>query len=624
MKLLEAPKPEMRKRATAIGTVCVFLTVALMAFAATAGGDPLADQGPAVSPGVGITLLLAALAAMVALGMPLFVIIGVLGVLCFALIGENFKGVETLDLLPDKAADMMGKNVLLAIPFFVFSGAIMSAGDIAQRLVDFCRALVGWMPGGLAIAAVGACVVFAAISGSSPVTVIAIGSMMYPQLVEAGYERRFTLGLVTSGGSLGILIPPSIPMIVYAIVASSAEPINVAELFLAGVVPGLLLGLMMAGRSFFNAKNVKRDPFDLRTVFVRLRDGFWAISLPVVILGGIYTGVFTPTEAAAVSVIYALIVELLIHRKLSPKDIPKILTEAVINMGTILIIMALAFGLNAFLVEEMIPQRVVAWILARDLTPVTFLLIVNVFLLLVGALMDSISAILIIAPLLAPIGTQLGIDPVHMGVIFIVNLEIGYLTPPIGINLFVASSVFRQPLGEIARGVIPFIGLMLIGLVAVTYIPTISMGPVNKFMRDKAFYEPFPKPPENAPAVIDPNSDEDVVGDMGAPPPQTGPDGEKVKTIEEMMAEADNEDEEDWEDDEDDGDEDDMDPDDPKPAFDSSGLNMIPADPDEDEEDWENDEDDEDDEVPKPPEPPEPALDSSGMTLVPADPDEGG
>jgi len=592
MKLLTPPPASIRKRAATIGSLCVFLVVALMAVSVLANDDSLVTESAKVGTGMGITLLFAALAAMVVLGMPLFVIIGVLAILCFLLIGEDFRGYETLDLLPDKAADMMTKNVLLAIPFFVVSGSIMSAGGIAQRLVDFARALVGWMPGGLAISAVFSCVIFAAISGSSPVTVIAIGSMMYPQLVKAGYDRRFTLGLMTSGGSLGILIPPSIPMLVYAIVASNAQSIDVAELFLAGVVPGLMIGLLMATRSVFNAENVERETFELKVVFQRLRDGIWAVSLPVVILGGIYSGMFTPTEAAAVSVIYALVVELLIHRDISAQDIPKILTEAVINMGTILIIMALAFGLNAFLVEEMIPDRIVVWILARDLTPITFLLIVNVFLLLVGALMDSISAILIIAPLLAPIGVQLGIDPVHLGIIFIVNLEIGYLTPPIGINLFVASSVFRQPIGEVARGVIPFIGLMMIGLVAVTYIPTISLGPVNWIMRDAPIYTPFPDAPDLAKLTgdDDPDSDEVVGAEVGPAEPVVGPAGERVKTVAEMMAQSDDDDDDDDEpagetgepkpeipDDDDDDDDEDL-----KPAFDGKGMNMVPPTPDDD------------------------------------------
>lgn len=603
MKLLTPPSAPIRKRATTIGTLCVFMLVALLAVSAMADEGSLMTEGAKVGAGMGLTLLFAALAAMVVLGMPLFVIIGVLAMLCFLLIGEDFRGYETLDLLPDKAADMMSKNVLLAIPFFVVSGSIMSAGGIAQRLVDFARALVGWMPGGLAIAAVFSCVIFAAISGSSPVTVIAIGSMMYPQLVKAGYDRRFTLGLVTSGGSLGILIPPSIPMLVYAIVASNAQSIDVAELFLAGVVPGLMIGLLMAGRSMFNAEQVERETFDLKVVFQRLRDGIWAVSLPVVILGGIYSGVFTPTEAAAVSVIYALVVELLIHRDISAKDIPQILTEAVVNMGTILIIMALAFGLNAFLVEEMIPERIVVWILARDLTPITFLLIVNVFLLLVGALMDSISAILIIAPLLAPIGVQLGIDPVHLGIIFIVNLEIGYLTPPIGINLFVASSVFRQPIGEVARGVIPFIGLMMIGLVAVTYIPTISLGPVNWIMRDAPIYTPFPDAPDLAKLTgDDPDSDEDLGGEVAPVEPVVGPGGKRVMTVAEMMAAHDTE----GEDEDEDDDEPAGETGEPKPAFDGSGMNMIPPTPDDD---------DDDDDL-------KPAFDGSGMNMVPPTPDD--
>ncbi|MFV8750070.1 TRAP transporter large permease [Nannocystaceae bacterium ST9] len=582
--LAPAPSAQVRKRATLFGSVCVFAFVLLLAATAMAEGG-ISQNGPVLSLGAGLAVLFATLALAVVLGMPLFVIIGLIATSCFLFLSENFDGLLTLDRLSDTGAEMMTKDVLLAIPFFVASGAIMSAGGIARRLVDVARALVGWMPGGLAIAAVGACVIFAAISGSSPVTVIAIGSMMYPRLVEAGYERRFSLGLVTAGGSLGILIPPSIPMLVYAIVASGSKPIDVAELFLAGVLPGLMIGLLLALLAPFNAKKVARETFEFKVVLQRIRDGIWSLSLPAVILGGIYTGVFTPTEAAAISVVYSLIIELLIHRDISPQDIPKILTESVVNMGTILIIMLLAFGLNAFLVEEMIPQKVVAWILDKDLTPVTFLLIVNIFLLIVGALMDSISAILIIAPLLAPIGVELGIDPIHLGIIFIVNLEIGYLTPPIGINLFVSSSVFRQPLGEVTRGVVPFIGMMLIGLVAVTYVPSIALGPVNKVMREKDFYEPFPEAREVHVMVDDEDSDEDVVGDaFQAPPvPTVGPTGKKVKTMAEIMAEEEakeaaqgSEDDED-EDDEDEGSETE---DEPEPVF--KGPSQMPKDPDED------------------------------------------
>ncbi|MCH9687842.1 MAG: TRAP transporter large permease [Deltaproteobacteria bacterium] len=500
-----------RKTLVRILAFAVLVAVVIIALpgAASPEGVELADElaGDPAPPGSGL-LLTAALAALIVLGSPLFVIIGVLAALCFALYGEKGlydvapcltldpEAICGFDTFPAKMANLTTKNVLLAIPFFVVSGAIMSAGDIANRLVAFARALVGWMPGGLAVATVGGCIFFAAISGSSPVTVIAIGSMMFPALVKAGYDSRFSMGLVTTAGSLGILIPPSIPMLVFAIVAGGRVPLDVGELFMAGILPGALIGILLSLYSVWVAKKsgqTQRTRFSFAQVATRFREGFWAVMLPVIILGGIYSGLFTPTEAAAVSVIYALIVELTIHREIGLSHLPKILTEAAVLMGTLLIIMALAFGLNDFLVEEKVPDMAVELIRSMDLSPLQFLLIINVLLLVVGALMDSISAILIIAPLLKPIADQLGIDPVHLGVIFIVNLEIGYLTPPIGINLFVASSVFKRPLGEVIKSVLPFIGLMFVGLGIVTYVPSVSLGPVNVFLRDKDFYEPLPQ-----------------------------------------------------------------------------------------------------------------------------------
>jgi C4-dicarboxylate transporter DctM subunit len=454
--------------------------------------------------GSGAVLLTAALAAMVCLGSPLFVIIGVLAAMCFMIYGDGYEvdpcltlSPETIcgfDIFPAKMTELSSKEVLLAIPFFVVSGAIMSAGDIANRLVGVAKSVVGFLPGGLAIATVGGCIFFAAISGSSPVTVIAIGSMMYPALIKAGYQDRFSIGLVTTAGSLGILIPPSIPMLVFAIVASGTMPLDVGELFMAGILPGLMIGGLLAIYSMFVAGKSEqhRQPFSLPDVGRSIVDGFWALSLPGLILGGIYTGLFTPTEAAAVSVVYALVVELFIHRKLTWHHLPKILADSATMMGTLLIIMAMAFSLNYFFVEEQVPDKAVEWIQSMDLTPVQFLLAVNVLLLIVGCLMDSISAILIIAPLLTPIAVQLGIDPVHLGIIFIVNLEIGYLTPPIGINLFVASAAFEKPLGQVIKSVVPFIGVMFVGLMVVTYVPSVSMGPVNVLLRGEEFYEPMP------------------------------------------------------------------------------------------------------------------------------------
>lgn len=496
-------------RALALVALLVVVGLSLTGHASPEGAE-LAEElaGESAAPAGAGLMLIGALVLMVVLGSPLFVIIGVLAAMCFLLYGEptlykldtcttlDPEAICGFDIFPAKIANLTTKNVLLAIPFFVVSGAIMSAGDIANRLVAFAKALVGWLPGGLAVATVGGCIFFAAISGSSPVTVIAIGSMMYPALVKAGYESRFSMGLVTTAGSLGILIPPSIPMLVFAIVAGGRVPLDVGELFMAGILPGALIGGLLSLYSIWVAKKAgatERTRFTFAEVRTRFREGFWAVMLPVVILGGIYSGLFTPTEAAAVSVIYALVVELGIHREIGPEHLPKILSESAVMMGTLLIIMALAFALNDFLVEEKIPDMAVEMIRSMELGPLEFLLIINLLLLVVGALMDSISAIMIIAPLLKPIADQLGIDPVHLGVVFIVNLEIGYLTPPIGINLFVASSVFNKPLGEVIKSVLPFIGLMFVGLGVVTYVPTLAMGPVNVLLRDEPFYEPLPE-----------------------------------------------------------------------------------------------------------------------------------
>lgn len=469
-------------------------------------GEAEAGDSERMSGGSAGLVLLLAMVVMISLGSPLFMIIGTLAGLCFLMYSDGYDdwgACATLDSasfcgydsFPAKMAGLTTKNVLLAIPFFVVSGAIMSAGDIANRLVGFARALVGFLPGGLAVASVGGCVFFAAISGSSPVTVIAIGSVMYPALVKGGYRERFSMGLVTSAGSLGIVIPPSIPMLVYAIVAGGSSPIDVGELFMSGIVPGLMLGGMIALYSVVLAMREgtgERTKFSITEVGRSFRDGLWAILLPVQILGGIYSGLFTPTEAAAVSVVYALVVELFIHRQLTLSQLPKILVESAVMMGSLLVIMALAFGLNDFLVEEKIPDAAIELIQSWDLDAIEFLLVVNAVLLVAGALMDSISAIMILAPLVAPIAIKLGIDPIHLGIIFIVNLEIGYLTPPIGLNLFVASSVFNKPLGEVIKSVVPFIVILLVGLTAVTYVPSIAMGPVNVILRDKPFYEPLP------------------------------------------------------------------------------------------------------------------------------------
>ena len=427
-------------------------------------------------------------------GSPLFVVIGVAATLCVLLLEGRDLSFIVKDIY--KATD---KEVLLAIPFFVMAGAIMTEGSIARRLIEMAKALIGWFPGGLAMAGVLSCMVFAAISGSSPVTVIAIGSIMVPALIDAGYEERFSLGLLTSAGSLGILIPPSIPMIIYGVVcftdpsiksaATGAAP-TVKDLFVAGIGPGLFIGGLLMLWAVFRERDkvlpIEETLHDLPRAFT---EGIWAAGLPILIIGGIYSGLFTATEAAAVSVVYALAVEFVIHpalnlRKrgkeplfeLSPLELPRVFRDSSVVMGSLLLIIVLAITFNQFLVFQEVPNMAADWVKGHVDSKLSFLILVNLFLLLLGCMMDIMSAILIVAPLLAPIAvSRYGIDPVHFGIIFIVNLEIGYLTPPLGLNLFVASSVFDKPIVQVIRSVLPFTLLMLVALAVVAWFPGISL-----------------------------------------------------------------------------------------------------------------------------------------------------
>jgi C4-dicarboxylate transporter, DctM subunit len=513
-----------------------------------------------------IALVLGAAIALMVLGTPLFLVVGTIGVLCFYFFAPEYSSsFQAYQIFPRRIFELTEKNVLLAIPFFVISGNMMTEGKIAHKIINFAKSLLGWLPGGLAISTVLACMIFAAISGSSLVTVVAIGSMVYPALRKDGYPDGFSIGLLTSAGSLGILIPPSIPMLVYAISVQGVDP---ADLFLAGVLPGFIIGgvFMLYSVALGWGKSYARTPFALSNVWAALKDGFWALNLPVLILGGIYTGLFTPTEAAAMSVVYALVVELFIHRTLKISRLAPIFVESAVSIGTLIVIMAMSFGLNDFLVAQQIPDRAAEWLLERNLTASSFLLLLNALLLVAGALMDIISAILILAPLMAPIAASLGLDPLHLGIIFIVNLEIGFLTPPIGLNLFVASTVFKKPLGMVIRSVVPFILLMIVALGLFSYVPSTALGPVN-LLKGRPFWQPLvkEKPAEPAPGEApadaaaakpgvlsleemmkktmqdggeDAGDDEadgsDVTGTPGtaAPAPSTG---NRVLTLEEMM-----------------------------------------------------------------------------------------
>jgi len=349
------------------------------------------------------------------------------------------------------------------------------------------------MPGGLGVSAVAACAFFAAISGSSPVTVIAIGSIMFPMLIREGYREDYSLGVLTSAGSLGIIIPPSIPMIIYAIMVSQnpkVGAIDPATLFKAGILPGLLIAavfgmytlFMMWPRDWSVVGDGERSSTATwaRGVASTGVRGIPSLLLPFLILGGIYGWLpfgisFTVTEAAAVAVVYALFVELFLHRELKVRDLPGVVNESATVMGSLFLILVIAISLNRFFVFEQVPEAATAWMLAHVDSKLGFLIMVNLFLLALGCVMDIISAILIVSPLLAPIAASYGIHPVHFGIMFIVNLELGYLTPPLGINLFVSSTVFDRPILDVIKAVIPFLLLMLLCLACIVWIPSLSL-----------------------------------------------------------------------------------------------------------------------------------------------------
>lgn len=424
-------------------------------------------------------ILLIALICIV-IGTPLFTILAIITILSLQFLGDG--------MLTEMIADMfnaVNKDVLLAIPFFLIAGQIMTHGSIAKRLVEFAKSLVGWMPGGLAVTAIFACLFFAAISGSSPVTVIAIGTMMYPALIKENYKEDFSVGLLTSAGSLGILIPPSIPMIIYAIVVSTpANVISVADLFIAGVIPGLLIGLLLMIYAVITQKEhtyQSNAGFSFEQFRLSFKNGILAVILPVIILGGIYSGFFTPTEAAAVAVVYTFIVEVFIHKDIKIKKLPEIIIQSTSMMGTLFLIIVIAISFNQFLALERIPYQAALWMKSIVSSPLMFLIVVNIFLLILGCFMDIMSAILIVGPLLGPMAIEFGIDPIHFAIIFIVNMEIGYLTPPMGINLFVASSIFEKKIGFIIKSTLPFTMILLFALILISYIPAISLFLVEMF-----------------------------------------------------------------------------------------------------------------------------------------------
>jgi C4-dicarboxylate transporter, DctM subunit len=385
-------------------------------------------------------------------------------------------GQAKLDYIIEDMWVGLDKEVILSIPLFILCGNVMTRGSIAQRLINILASITRPLPGGMAVACVLSCAVFAAISGSSIVTMLAIGSIMYPAMRQAGYNLNFTLGAIMSGGTLGIIIPPSIPMIIYGLVTET----SVTDLFAAGFGPGILLTVVLSIYSVWVNRHMPTERFDFAHFKKAFRNGIWSAMMPVILLGGIYTGYFTATEAAAVALCYAMLVEVFIHRELKFSDFYKVVLDTSKLGGSLFPVLAIALSLNIILTEHRVPQMLVTAIQGYITSPVIFMLIVNVLLLLVGCLMTTGEAILVLAPLLAPVAATYGYDKVIFGLIMILNLEIGYLTPPVGLNLIVAMSAFKQPFGRLCIAAIPFILLMMFCLALVIWQPWIAMYFVNR------------------------------------------------------------------------------------------------------------------------------------------------
>jgi len=400
------------------------------------------------------------------LGGPLFVLIGT-----GAIIGFYNAGIDLTAIIIELNR-LTNSPTLITIPLFTFAGYILAESKAPRRLIDLAESWFGWIPGGLPIVVLVACAFFTTFTGASGVTIVALGGLMFPVLMK-NYSERFSLGLITSSGSLGLLFPPSLPLILYGIVAKA--PID--RLFLAGIIPGFILVIILSlyGSYWSTRSNVARTPFRLRFALNSLWHTKWEALLPFILLLAIYSGTVTIAEAATLTVVYVLLVEMFIYKDIKMSKLPKIVKESMVLVGAILIILGVALGFTNFLVDQEVPMKALSFIQEHIHSKIVFLLAINCFLLIVGCLMDIFSAIIVVVPLITPIAVAFGIDPIHLGIIFLANLEIGYLTPPVGINLFISSLKFQKSIVRLYVSVLPFIILLILALLLITYIPDLSL-----------------------------------------------------------------------------------------------------------------------------------------------------
>lgn len=396
---------------------------------------------------------------------PLFLVICALALLSFYSVGID---ISVVIIEMSRLADT---PILVSLPLFIFAGILLSESKAPGRMLQFSQIFLGWLPGGLAIISLLVCAVFTAFTGASGVTIFALGGLLLPALIKDGYDDKFSMGMITSSGSLGLLFPPSLPLIIYGVIAES----RIDHLFLAGILPGILMLFLLMGYSLVKSPpRSRRQKYTTKEIWNGFREVAWELPLPVLLLGGIYGGFFVPGEAAAVTAFYVLIVEVFIHRDITPKLLPAIMSKSMVLFGGILVILAASMASTNYLIDQQIPTRLFEFIQTYIDSKYTFLLLLNVFLLIVGAMLDIFSALVLIVPLILPIAEGYGVNPIHLGIIFLTNLQIGYCTPPVGLNLFLASYRFERPVTELYRATLPFLGLLLVTLMIITYLPWLS------------------------------------------------------------------------------------------------------------------------------------------------------
>jgi tripartite ATP-independent transporter DctM subunit len=420
------------------------------------------------------TILFILLFLLAILGAPLFAVL-----LAVAMAGFYSRGIDLSAVAIEiyRIADM---PLLLALPFFAFAGYVVGQSRTSERLVRLTRVFLGWMPGGLAIVSLVTCALFTAFTGASGVTIVALGALLYPALTRDGYAERFSLGLVTSSGSLGLLFPPSVPLILYGVIAQQlgVGPVfAIEDLFWAGLLPGLLMVLLLSLWSLWSNRGLARraEPFSVQEAVAALRAAIWEIPLPIFLVLGIYSGYLAVSEAAVMTAAYVVVVEVFIYREISLRQLPVIMRDAMVMVGGILLILGVSLAFTNYLIDAEVPSRLFRLIQGMVSDKIVFLIFLNLLLLLLGAILDIFSALVIMIPLILPVAVSYGVDPVHLGIIFLANMQIGYFTPPVGMNLFIASYRFEKPVAELYRATIPFMLVLLAAVLVITYWPQLSL-----------------------------------------------------------------------------------------------------------------------------------------------------